>query len=612
MALRIPRITIQADFKDDGSDGELSSASVGYGLHQAWIYATMFGAAGLFGIENPANGTMFSSVYLISLVVNFITLIVCGVTDSRAKGKILQLSEHTSTALLPALLMCAGTFLIMFCDASSSANFPLSVFAGFLTGVGSAFYLLCWGDVFARMNLVSIIFNTIVAFAFATLVYVVLLLFPAPTGGVVAALLPWAEMLLVRMHSPRSYLEKRDLPKFIPLPVNHLRFYVAFSLPMLFFGVALGDMREISMTDVMMRFGEDGQITAIIVAELIAALVLAMGLMAMRDEQVNDFARPVVPLIGVSIAFTLLKGTGSMVPGTVVLAGYIACEGMLWVFFCEYAQRYRLSPVLVFGIGRGTLGIGSFAGLFFKGLFVSAGGVWSQLDSNFAVVALVCMLAGQALTLHRNDIRRIMLHGDVDKDAVLDMLNLGGGEGSATGVTESMLQVSAPQEDDGTALASSAPEAVAVCPGPSRPVQAVEAEPAISAEGGEESEEIRTSLKSQDASTAPASDSGQQAKEETDAHPLSGDVKRPEEQASNAERTSFYRKKCEVVANRYLLSAREAEVLFYLAKGYNSAYLQEKLFIAEGTAKTHIRHIYNKVDVHSQQELMRLVNDIRV
>lgn len=74
----------------------------------------------------------------------------------------------------------------------------------------------------------------------------------------------------------------------------------------------------------------------------------------------------------------------------------------------------------------------------------------------------------------------------------------------------------------------------------------------------------------------------------------------------------FFRRKCEVISNQYLLSARETEVLFYLAKGYNSAYLQEKLYISEGTAKTHIRHIYGKTNVHSQQELMRLVNEVRV
>ncbi len=73
-----------------------------------------------------------------------------------------------------------------------------------------------------------------------------------------------------------------------------------------------------------------------------------------------------------------------------------------------------------------------------------------------------------------------------------------------------------------------------------------------------------------------------------------------------------FRKKCEAVADTFMLSRRETEVLFYLARGFKSTYIQEKLFISEGTAKTHIRHIYRKVDVHNQSDLMKLVNSVEL
>lgn len=72
------------------------------------------------------------------------------------------------------------------------------------------------------------------------------------------------------------------------------------------------------------------------------------------------------------------------------------------------------------------------------------------------------------------------------------------------------------------------------------------------------------------------------------------------------------RLQCEAIANTYLLSKREAEVMFFLARGFKSSYVQEKLYISEGTAKTHIRHICRKLDVHSQQELMRLVDTVEL
>ena len=36
MGIRVPRITVNADFGDDTAFGDLSLLSVGYGLHQAW------------------------------------------------------------------------------------------------------------------------------------------------------------------------------------------------------------------------------------------------------------------------------------------------------------------------------------------------------------------------------------------------------------------------------------------------------------------------------------------------------------------------------------------------------------------------------------------------
>jgi DNA-binding CsgD family transcriptional regulator len=66
--------------------------------------------------------------------------------------------------------------------------------------------------------------------------------------------------------------------------------------------------------------------------------------------------------------------------------------------------------------------------------------------------------------------------------------------------------------------------------------------------------------------------------------------------------------RCEYVANVHLLSSRETDVLYLLAKGRNAAYIAKNLFISEGTVHTHTWRIYRKMDVHTQQELMDLVD----
>lgn len=62
------------------------------------------------------------------------------------------------------------------------------------------------------------------------------------------------------------------------------------------------------------------------------------------------------------------------------------------------------------------------------------------------------------------------------------------------------------------------------------------------------------------------------------------------------------------MAEVYALTEREAEVLGILARGHGLGRVQEVLFIAEGTAITHRRHIYQKLDVHSKDELIDLVS----
>lgn len=65
---------------------------------------------------------------------------------------------------------------------------------------------------------------------------------------------------------------------------------------------------------------------------------------------------------------------------------------------------------------------------------------------------------------------------------------------------------------------------------------------------------------------------------------------------------------CQKVATAYSLTAREAEVLELLARGRNAQVIQDKLVVSYATAKSHVHNIYSKTNVHSQQELIDLVD----
>ncbi len=71
----------------------------------------------------------------------------------------------------------------------------------------------------------------------------------------------------------------------------------------------------------------------------------------------------------------------------------------------------------------------------------------------------------------------------------------------------------------------------------------------------------------------------------------------------------LFEARCAAVAKLYQLSPRETEILGFLAKGRNAAYIQEELVISPHTVKSHIYNIYRKLDIHSQQKLMDFVED---
>ena len=61
------------------------------------------------------------------------------------------------------------------------------------------------------------------------------------------------------------------------------------------------------------------------------------------------------------------------------------------------------------------------------------------------------------------------------------------------------------------------------------------------------------------------------------------------------------------MASRYFLTEREASVLELLLAGRSVPYIAEQLCVSQNTVKTHVRHIYAKLDIHTRQELLDLV-----
>ncbi|WP_180963418.1 response regulator transcription factor [Raoultibacter massiliensis] len=64
------------------------------------------------------------------------------------------------------------------------------------------------------------------------------------------------------------------------------------------------------------------------------------------------------------------------------------------------------------------------------------------------------------------------------------------------------------------------------------------------------------------------------------------------------------------MAEQHDLTDREHDVLGLLSKGRSVADIASSLGVSENTAKTHIKNVYRKLEVHSKQDIIEMCREI--
>lgn len=626
MGVRVPRITLNADFSNESAFGELSLLSVGYGLHQAWVYATMFGTASVFGPMPCFQGLYGSSVtvpYLISTIVYVFAMLLIAATDQR----FLKLYTSRKLLCIGAALSCVGSLLLL---AVPFFGIPLAETAsGIMTGIGSAILIVYWGTAFARTDSASIVLNTAIAISIAIGLFATVLHYaPFPVSAIAIACVPLLELAILLKKTPQPFHERNEVPIFKPLPINRGRFVMRFGSPVLVLGIALGMLRSNSLQNLVTKTSVGAQPMLLLAAGCATVLVL-VTIMALGGDRWSRFFQPLVPFIAVTVFIMPLASTeNAVLTSVIMLVGFLCFESLMWIFFADLSQRFRLSPIFVFGLGRAIMAVAIMFGTLVPVALASYAHLLPFGEQTLVILLLLVIVFAYALLPREREIESIIMPcplvkavsasferkeesqrvaGKRNCGAAKGMEALGQGVAGSAAQRERTTDDLAAEgeaaagdqaaEDEAAAPADASSAAVAPSTANAIPAAACTAAEARPCEGS-------TMRGGDDAADRAARE--RQATQPTPAAVAEARFEKPGEPARAGGR---FRGKCETVANTFLLSRRETEILFFLAKGHNAAYIQEKLYISEGTAKTHIRHIYRKCDIHNQQDLMRMVED---
>lgn len=549
MTAAFPRVTISVSDKKGNSDsaGDLNALSVGLGLFQAWIFTTMFGAQAVFGSAGSAavqsvfaNGLagLLSTVYAISLAV---FLLAIGLSNQL----LLRFYVGKNALITATILAAVGTLLIF---AVEGAGVPAAVASGVLMGASASLMIVLWGTAYARYEFATIIFNSVAAMVIGVVAYLALTNWIlAPFSGGLTSLLPVGSSFLLWRMTPIPYYRRNEIPIFHPLRIKQTAFLLRFGVPSLIFGFSLGVLRDACMTGALLLPDISNQLIACMAAGLAVAVVVFATSVAHEESHWDMIFRMLAPVAAVALFCIPLLPTSCELPANLlIVCGLICFEALMWIFFSDLAQEFRLSPIYVFGLGRSLLTVGAIIGMSVTDFSPAAEMTGETASFEAATAALAALVVAVCMLPRQREVKSIVSSGPHKEEQAY--ANLMGSLVSASSGKK------AEEDDEG---------------------QTDESAQIVATEGENEKRSVSESPE------------GKAAEEQV--------------------RKGRFHVKCEEIADRYLLSRRETEVMFLLAKGHNAAYVQDKLCISKSTAKTHINHIYRKLDIHTQQELLNMV-----
>lgn len=565
----MPHITLSfgRDSGDQNTSGDLTALGLGLAALVAWIFAVPLGMPTLLARDAWMLGAA-SDAAAFAMRFGFVCavaafLIAMGCTNQRY----LRFYVGRTVLLAAAVLGIAGTLLCALCGLGGAAGVVSACVGSILAGAATAVLMAMWTTAFARYEFPTITLNATLGMVVGIAVALALSAWlPAACALPIELLLVAGSAGLLWHLTPIPYYRRQEMPIFHALRVNQVPFLVRLGIPAVIFGVALGILTSTCVRGAFCTGAVENDLIVGAACALCALVFITAVALLKNEAHWDTLFRFMLPLVGVGmIGIPLFSGTMQLGAVFLMATGLAIFLTLLWVLFSDMSQEFRLSPIFVFGIGGGLLMVGAAIGT----LLTPQPPLWAErgpIDwTGLAMVAVVCLMFAGALMPRKRTMLRMLASDRTEDVTRLNQILVSSAEAHGLAATDEQAYAAQPRDDEEG-------EATAVTPEPE--------------DEGESTTPDDAQL-DEAAAIAEADD----------------EAEKPQK-----EKGSFY-KRCQQIADQYLLSRRETEVLFLLAKGHKAGFIEDKLCVSRSTAKTHINHIYKKLNIHTQQELLNMVED---
>ncbi|WP_307982339.1 LuxR C-terminal-related transcriptional regulator [uncultured Senegalimassilia sp.] len=603
--MRLPHITIEYRDEEVAGVGKISPALVaGFGLHWAWVFSAMFSAGELFSFSMAG---MASIMVVTSMASMALTLLCYSLFTSKVRCLFRTIADRRRVRFVAAAITSVG--LLCVAVGAAFGNAPVCaaacVFGGVTTGVGSAALLMSYGVSFSVCDTAASAMQFALSCLVTSAAYALIMVANVnmhPLGVVLCALTPWAELFCLNVSS-KQLVDRTEFAS-TTMPVHTGRFFARIMPSALAFGFLFGFLGMHAFHGVSELAVDASSFTWSVMAAGIITCVSVVTVMLTMRQRANYAFRalsPLIALVVVLVAHLLASGITTVVH-CLFLVAYMLIEGCLWISYTDMSQKFRISPFHVYGAGRGMVAVGGVVAT----LLMLPASPWSaSLMSADAIlpVALVLLVFGSSTYPRDAEVVGVLRRGTCCP-AFFDPFD----PHNESFKTMEAARVEAADAGDDRADAAS----VSVL---------ADGDEVCRQEAPTGADASSDSLGLADAVALPDDAEGCESRTAgvlTQQHVAAVQARACDDAEARSscdheeERVGRYKRRCLALADMCLLSRRETEVLFLLAKGYNTKMIQEQLFISAGTANTHMRHVYRKLDVHSQQDLIRMVDSMEV
>ena len=518
----------------------------GWAFLLAWVFCVFYteavegytgGRWAELGLGGPGAQVLFSGLPVFSSIV-MLAAIVC--LEKRLGPPV----AHPSLFWLAPSATALSTPLLFWGTGEAVSTMALFVLGALLTGVGSGFMWVMWGEYYAKVSQADVEFLAPVS---AIVAAVLVLLVSSMSGWVAVALvtafpllsgfslaLSWRDVqehgASAEHHGPQeqqAYRSAHDRAKDSPLAALGSLGRIGLGIVVACLFVCLeGAFWEVPERGVL-------PFQLVVLASIVLMAVVAVAsTMGPRRVSLSFLYRWMCPLLVAGFAALILfdGGLGAYLAYAVAIAARFGFCLITQMFFARFAAMGKTTAVQSFGLGWIFVHLGDFLGIL---LYVAVGaGLGAGLFAAAQVAALSIVVLVAVTMFVLNDERSFSL--------------------------------------DPAAPRAGVAEAAGACA------------PAVPA---------ASQRSTADPGLAPA-----------DPQPAEGSA------TSDGEPADQLGLRIRSLAREHELTPREVEVFDLLARGRSIPYVRDALFISKETAATHAKHVYAKLGVHSRQELIDLVH----